>query len=397
MVKPYKFHCLDSRGELTTGEIEAANELEARELLESKGLLVQQIEPLPEAKDAESDPRKDLPQQSLQEITRQLLRSIWKDRDHITPVILALAAEIHHSKTQNDLRYLASELDSASSPDDLESSKQIMQWLPVLASGLGDQNSKQNLTNMISHAVRDNEIRTERRRLLAYPAFLAMGVAFVFSLFIYIVVPTFEEIFEDFGLELPGSTELVINLSREIRFNPIRMLSKTAGLIAVTVALQKLCSWTGLTHRLFGFIFAGNSASVSLMSILSSQLAELLKLGLPLGSAIRLSANGVKSHYYRNACVRLAKEAEKNSKLSETKIGKRFPPNMILALETDPGPNVPLLRELSVLYAERVHCRVDWTSGAISQLAIVMLGIAIGFTVAFLLAPLFTLIYHLGG
>jgi type II secretory pathway component PulF len=65
---------------------------------------------------------------------------------------------------------------------------------------------------------------------------------------------------------------------------------------------------------------------------------------------------------------------------------------MILALKTEPTPNTALLRELSAIYADRVHHRMDWATGAFAQLAVVTLGCVVGFMVVVLLTPLFSLI-----
>jgi type II secretory pathway component PulF len=47
------------------------------------------------------------------------------------------------------------------------------------------------------------------------------------------------------------------------------------------------------------------------------------------------------------------------------------------------------------MYAGRVHRRVDWVTGAIAQLSIVVLGVLIAFVVVALLMPLLSLITSL--
>ena len=67
---------------------------------------------------------------------------------------------------------------------------------------------------------------------------------------------------------------------------------------------------------------------------------------------------------------------------------------MIRALEPEPGgqPNVALLRELSAIYGDRAGQRIDWTTGAITQFAILAIGIAVGFVVIAMFSPLVSLV-----
>ena len=70
---------------------------------------------------------------------------------------------------------------------------------------------------------------------------------------------------------------------------------------------------------------------------------------------------------------------------------------MIHALESGPdgGPDIALLRELSAMYGDRAAQRVDWSSGVLAQLAIVMVGLVVGYVVLALFMPLFSMVSSL--
>ena len=322
----------------------------------------------------------------------QPLNTIFENKDSVIAALNALLEDLEQTQAENQLRSVIRDLQVAQSLEDIRSNQRLMQWLPVLASGVSDDAVNHSLTNLIGYASRDNELRFERRRALAYPVMLLVGVGFVFALLTILVVPIFDKMFEDYGIELPGATKMVISLSREVREQPMLLILKVASLITMVIVIKKLWSRTGVSHRFFRFLVTGNSASVSEMSILAGRLAELLHLGLSREDALVLAGQGLKSHWYQNACKILAARMATDTKWVESKAARTFPNNVILALQGNPIPNVDLLRELLAMYADRVHHRVDWTTGAFAQIAIVCLGVAVGFMVIVLLTPLFSLI-----
>ena len=320
------------------------------------------------------------------------LKAIFAERDAVILVLAAVLDDLGELSSKNQLQELIRELQAANSVEDLHSNPLIVQWLPVLASGFNRDSVNNGLTNLIVYASRNHEIQVERRRALAYPALLFLSILLVFTLLTLFVVPAFDHMFEDYGIALPGATQVVVSLSREIRTNPIRVLSTLIAGFAAILAIKKLWAYTGLSHRLFKFLINGNSASLSDISVLTSRLAELIHLGIKPNHAMTIASSALKSHWYRRACKRLAIQMDNDPLWQESKVAHQFPPNMILALQNLKNPNVALLREISEIYAERVHHRVKWATGAFAQISVVALGVVIGFIVIVLLTPLVSLI-----
>jgi type IV pilus assembly protein PilC len=247
---------------------------------------------------------------------------------------------------------------------------------------------------LIRYATRDLQIRTERFRLLTYPILVTLISLLVLALLSLMIVPTFEQMFAEFGLRLPAPTLLVIEVTRQLRFHAIRTLLMIVGIGVLLYVAARLWTRFSLTTRLFGSVVAGNSASVTAMSSLTGRLAELLQLGVPVADAIWIAGQGCDHYHFRKACEQLAGDAYAHAApLTQSNAAACFPANVIHALEPGPeGPRIGLLRELSSMYAGRVHRRVDWSTGAIAQLSIVVLGAAIAFVVVALLMPLLSLI-----
>jgi type IV pilus assembly protein PilC len=221
-------------------------------------------------------------------------------------------------------------------------------------------------------------------------------IALVIFVFMCVfIVPTFGQMFEEFGLSLPAPTLVIVAISDELRFRPVQSLI-TVALIAIALyAAVRLWIHFALSTRLFGFFTAGNSAGVSAMSSLTRRLAELLSIDVPLTDALCLAGQGCGHYHYRAVAEQLARHVHGGGvPLSHCAVAHSLPANVIYALEAgkDGRPNVALLRELSAMYGDRAAQRIDWSSGAIGPIAIVVLGITVGFIVIALFLPLVTLI-----
>jgi type IV pilus assembly protein PilC len=320
--------------------------------------------------------------------------AVIERRETMLPALRALVSDLPASRVKRDIEELVSEISEARSSDDLRHSDTAVRWLPLLAAGFSSDATSQRLSDLLRYATRDLQIRTERVRLLTYPALVALISLVVLALLCLLIVPTFEQMFAEFGLRLPAPTLLVIEVTRQFRFHAIRTLLMMVGIGALLYAAVWLWTRFSLTTRLFGSAVAGNSASVTAMSSLTGRLAELLQLGVPLADAIWIAGQGCDHYHFRQASEQLAADSySQAAPLTQSSAAACFPANVIHALEPGAGgPKVGLLRELSSMYARRVHRRVDWSTGAIAQLSIVVLGAAIAFVVVALLMPLLSLI-----
>ena len=150
-----------------------------------------------------------------------------------------------------------------------------------------------------------------------------------------------------------------------------------------------------MTTRVLGFLTAGNSGSVSAMSSLTSQLAELLSIHVSLPDALWFAGQGCGHYHFKHVAEQLARHAYLGTQpLSESPFARNLPANVIYALQAGPdgSPNVALLHELSAMYGDRAGQRVDWSTGTMAQFSIVLIGIAVGFVVIALFSPLVSLV-----
>ncbi len=396
----YIYEAVDPMGQQVGGEISAANVSEAVNSLERQGLSVLSISATDRQAVSMSTVEKTGRTSSREPGDASLDRhfdAVLERRDTLVPALNALVSELPSGRTKREIEQLISIVSTAQSGAELRTNDKTVRWLPLLSAGFSSENSTRRLGDLVDYATRDLQIRSERNRLLAYPIILTVMAMFVLGWLCLLVVPIFDNMFGEFGLRLPAPTRAIVGLTRQLQSHPLRTLLIICGVAASLYGAIRMWTHFSMTTRLFGFAVSGNSSSVSAMSSLTGQLAELLQIGVSRPDAIWIAGHGCENYYFKKASEQLARDAYSQDRpLSQSPAASSFPANVIRALEVGPGrPNVGLLRELSAMYAQRVYRRVDWSTGAVAQISIVVLGAIVAFMVIALFMPLVSLISSL--
>lgn len=395
----FSYQATLANGQNTSGELSAESLPTAIAELESRGLTVQSIR-LASTERAASDSQAadDSPMRTEATTLEQHFVAAVERKEILVPALTSLASEIPSGRGRREILQLAEAVRNAATSTDLRRSKVAISWLPLLVTGFNSESSTQRLSDLISYASRESRNRSQRRRLFAYPlALLALGLVITTFLSV-IALPTFDDMFHDFELKLPTPTLTVLFVADQVRFHFARTLLVVMVVTGAVYGFARLWTHFAMTTRLFGRFTSGNTANVSVMSSLTSQLAELLSIDLSLSDALWVAGQSCQHYHFRNVTEQLSRDAHDNVKsLRDSPVAHNLPVNVIHALETGPGdqPNIKLLRELSAMYGDRASQRMDWSSGALAQLAIVMVGLVVGYVVIALFMPLVSMVSSL--
>lgn len=373
-------------------EIQAESVSEAIQQLEARGLTILSIRQVDAERASSNAATRSVVPGSDNLGLEEHFESALRRREVLIPALTALADDMPAGRPRTEMRKVVSALQDAKSTTELRRSDIIVQWLPLLSSGFTSETTTQQLGDLIAHAARTSENRRQRRRLLAYPIIVAL-LAFSVVVFISaLVVPIFSSMFREFGLHLPAPTLMVVFLGEEMRDHPSRFFGSAALIALACYGLVRWWVRLALTTRLFGMFTSGNSANVSAMSSLTGRLAELLSIGISLPDALWIAGQGCRHHHFQLVAQQLARDAHLG-RVSESPVAHNLPANVLSAMDGVHGePNVPLLRELSSMYAQRISERVEWSTGIVAQFAIIAIGVAVGFVVIALFMPLVSLI-----
>ncbi len=401
----YRYLAKNADGHQLEGELECDTLTNAITELESRGWSVGSVERITEsfsdgiptaanASYSAPDPASLSSDNQLQ----SHFHSVLANRDQLIPALESLASELPRGAVRREVAQLVRLLKTAKTSKELSASPHATRWLPLLLTGMTQESASERLGELLVVAARDDWARSQRRRLLAYPAVVLMVTLLVLALICTLIVPSFKSMFEDFGIRLPYSTQLLIGISDQITEH---FLETVAGVALTLIALYagvRLWLHASLTTRLFGRFVAGNASSVSAMASFISQLTDLLSIGISLPDALWLAGEGCHHRFFQRAAEDLARHAyDSGQPLQACSAAEKFPGNLMYALTAGPNgtPHLLLLHELGVIYADHATHRTSWMTGAIAQISILFIGLAVAFAALALFGPLFSLVQGL--
>lgn len=385
----YIYEALSPTGQMISDEIVAQSVAEAIRELEERGWNVQSIRAI-------ADAPPSVPSVDGSAFVGRLEAALAQ-RATLIPALEALADELSPRGAAHDVRELIVQLRGGATASDLIRHRSAASWLPLLVRGITSQSSGSGVLQLMSDAARESDSRSHQRRSLIYPLTI-FGICLVLvAIILYAIVPTFTVMFRSFGLSLPPPTMVAISLSEQLREYPVRSL---AALVLIVLAVGLFVrSWRryALTTRFFGLYTAGNTANVSAMSRFTRTLADMLSLDAGLPEALQIAGRATQHYYFQTVAESLAADAAHNRPLKDSQFVHNLPGNVVHAMHAGPGglPNVALLEELSLLYSDRARERFDWSSQLVGPIAMLAIGLMVGFLVIALFMPLVQLVTSL--
>ena len=278
--------------------------------------------------------------------------------------------------------------------------------LPVLYSrvvraGVESGQLPATLLNLSQHL----RLLTETKRIiveaLAYPAAAFAFAILIVSAVMIIVVPMFEEIFRDFGTTLPGATQLLIGISRVFPTLAAISLAVVAACVMFWFAARASPGGRRIRERIAMSVpLIGAVVRASLISRFARSLALTVSSGVPLPESLRLAAGATGSLTLDRDADLLASQVEQGQPLGAESDKTRLIPRMFgFVAEIAIGRNsLPeSMFQLAKAYDLKVAHSQSMLRGWLVPLAVVFVGVTIGFCIVSLLLPLVSLIDSVSG
>jgi type IV pilus assembly protein PilC len=255
----------------------------------------------------------------------------------------------------------------------------------------------------LSHFLeKDMELRRKVKAAMTYPVivvFVAMAIVMGLCTFI---VPRFVELFRDLGVkELPWMTQVLVDFSDFMLHKWYIML----GIILAFWFSIKYAYTTKLGRRVMDRlklkvpVFGPLGHKVCLARF-SRTLSTLLVSGVPILQAMETVAgtvgNEIISEAIMNARARIREGDRINEPLEKSKM---FPPMVVhmISIGEESGALDQMLSKIAEFYEGEVEATLQSLTSAIEPVMIVILGVAVGFIVIAMFAPLLQVITNLSG
>jgi type IV pilus assembly protein PilC len=250
----------------------------------------------------------------------------------------------------------------------------------------------QILNRLSEFAEKSERIKARIREAVTYPVavlFFAMGVVIFVMI---VIVPKFEDIFRQFGQELPAITQFLIDVSRSIvSYWYLYLGAPVLLLTGYKLALRNEGFATFVDGLRLRAPVAGALVEKTIVARFSRTLGTLLSAGVPILEALEIVEASIANRVISNALadVRAAvREGDSMAApLGESKVFDDLVVNMIDVGEAT-GALDKMLVKIAEAYEEEVEVQVGTLFKMLEPILLVLLAGIVGFIVFALFLPI---------
>jgi type IV pilus assembly protein PilC len=234
------------------------------------------------------------------------------------------------------------------------------------------------------------------KKALFYPAMVVAAAILVSAVLLVFVVPQFEEVFKNFGAELPAFTQLVVGLSRFMVGWWWALLLITVGTGVGFVALKKrsVAFSRFLDRTMLKLPVIGKVLHDASVARFARTLAVTFKAGVPLVEALDSVAGATGNTVYEQAVHRIRDDVAVGYQVNVAMKQVNLFPHMVVqmtAIGEEAGALDTMLFKVADFFEEEVNNSVDALASLLEPLIVVILGVVVGSMVIAMYLPIFKL------
>lgn len=403
----YEFQAKTDDGRVVKGELEAANEAEARIRMRAQRLTPLRIE----ARKTQAQPftlSKFLPMgdsvslKDLQVFTRQFAVLVGAG----VPIVQSLEAMSKGARSvgmTNTLRGVCQDVERGRRlAESLASRPAIFDRLYVNLVRAGEEGGVlETVLNRLAEYIETTvKLRGKVKGALVYPAAI-VAVAFIVIAFIMVfVVPKMSAMFTQSGQELPGLTQFVINASNFFQHYWYIMI---ATVIAIPLAVKmyydtddgrKVCDAVFIEIPIFGDLIKKNA-----IARFSRTLSTLLSSGVRIIDALDISSATAGNWMIEKALLETKDAVSRGKTLAEPLARIPYFPNMVtqmISIGEQTGNIDQMLAKVADFYEDEVVNATDAMTSLLEPILMVVLGGVIAIIVVAMYLPIFNMANTVG-
>ncbi len=250
------------------------------------------------------------------------------------------------------------------------------------------------LDKIATYKEKTEAIKKKIKKALTYPAAVLVVAFVVTTILLIFVIPSFEELFQGFGADLPAFTRMVIDLSVFVRTQGyILALLIIAGVAAFIYfkkrsrAMRQFLDRMLLKAPVFGPIM--QKAAIARYA---RTLSTMFSAGVPLVEALESVSGATGNIVYENAVLEMRDEVATGQRLQQSMENTDLFPNMVIqmiAVGEESGSLDEMSAKVADFYEEDVDNAVDNLSSLLEPLIMGILGILVGGLVVAMYLPIF--------
>lgn len=406
----FEYKVRDRSGKVITGTTEAASQREVANALRQKGYFVTEIKAPKTGLNAEIKLPKWLDIGSIPNVrditifSRQFATVINAG----LPVVQSLAILQRQAEKQglkDALRQVREDVETGLQLSDaLAKHPRLFNKLYIYLVRAGEVSGNLDgiLDRIAAYMEKQAALRGKIKTALTYPT-VVLVIALAVTWFLLTgIVPQFAQILDQLGGDLPVITRMLIAISDFLRYQWYILLGILVLLVVGTALFYRTPQGRRAIDRLLLRLpVVGTLVQKSAIASFSNTFGLLLRSGVNIMESIDITKGTAGNAIVEDILDETKANVQRGEQISTTliKYPQVFPPmvSSMIAIGEETGAVDSMLQKVADFYEREVDEAVDSLTAALEPMLIVFLGVIVGFIVAGMFLPMFSIIGQLSG
>jgi type IV pilus assembly protein PilC len=393
---------MDLAGIPARGEVEAVSKQAVADQLKQRGLIVLDIASKYRSKELKIDLFSRVKADELAIATRQLSTMVSSG--------MTILRALHVLETQSESKLLKETLTGVRQDveaglllsDALARHPKVFNPLYVAMVSAGEAGGllEQSLLRTADQLEKDASLRRQVRAAMIYPTLIITFALIVMLALVAFLIPVFENVFKQFGGQLPALTQVMVGLSHLVNNQwYVLILAIGGGVFAfLTWKRSKLGRGQWDAFKLRIPLKIGDIVQKVSIARWSRTLSSLTAAGVPIMGALEITGKTAGNAVLEDSMAKVIASVKSGGTISEPlKKATVFPPMVasMVAVGEETGALDSMLSKIADFYEDEVAAAVKALTSILEPAMIILVGGIVGVIVVSMYLPLFDVYNHI--
>ncbi len=399
----YGYVAVNRAGKEVKGSIEAESEAKALAEIKARGMMVVSLAKQSVlTKDINIEIGGKPKPRDLSVFCRQFV-SMTKAGVSIIDALKMLGEQTENKKLKNAIIQVRVDVEKGEPlADAFAKHPQVFPNLLVSMTQAGEASGSLDVAmeRMAMHFEKSSKTQAMIKKAMIYPIVIVIVMIAVIIVMLVVVIPSYTEMFNDLGAELPAVTKAMVAGSDFLQEKWYICLAAVAGVVVLIKMYAKTNSGRHVFGKLALIIPAiKNLKQKEASSMMARTLSTLMAAGVPLPEAVNIVSNTMQNIWYKEALIDVRDQITLGVPLSQPlETCGLFPPMVyhMTRIGEESGNTEDMLNKLADYYDEEVEMAVQSLMAVMEPMIIVVMAVIVGFMIISVLSPMMNLYDSIG-
>lgn len=391
----YRYRAMNYDNEKIEGKYDAKSKDEVVEFIASNGMYPLLVEEIIQSKEVKFGVNRKVKVKDIAIMSRQFY-TMLEAGVPILECLNILSGQIENNKLRECISEIAADVNKGGVLSEcMKKHKKVFPplFISLVASGEASGRLDSVMLRMANYYEKETKTANKVKSAMIYPCVLAFVAVVAVTFILVYVMPTFVQVFEGTGTQLPWNTRLLLWMSSAIQNNWIAILLVLgAGIIGGKYYLNTEQGKYTASKLQLKIPFIKKLNQMSIVSQFTRTMSTLIGSGIPLIDSITIVTDVVKNKIAKDALMQVNEKISRGEGLYYSIEETGIFPNMLCSMVRigeETGALDSILNKTADFYDEELDSTIQATVSLMEPALIVVMGIVIGFMVISIMLPMF--------